>query len=360
MPEKLKDRFFSEQFIQDLGIAIHRVYPQFSRNRFYKLTADDYWEDKELKQKMRHTSICLAATLPPSYKEALSILSKVAPGFGDFDAMVFPDFVECYGQHDWDLSLPALEMMTRYSSSEFAIRPFIIQDQDRVMQLMYKWATDENPHVRRLASEGCRPRLPWAMALPEFKRDPSPILPVLETLKDDPSEYVRKSVANNLNDISKDHPYVVLDICERWHGHSKHTDWIIKRACRTLLKAGNKRAMRLFGFGNPNKVRVENLIFDQKRLNIGNDLNFNFDVDQRSKRSQRLRIEYSVSFKKANGTNSPKVFQIQEASFQPGKHTIHKKHSFKNLSTRKHYPGAHTLTIVINGEEKARGRIELL
>jgi 3-methyladenine DNA glycosylase AlkC len=99
------------------------------------------------------------------------------------------------------------------------------------MRYLYTRAEVQNHDVRRLASEGCRPRLPWAMALPQFRKDPSPALPILEKLKNDESDYVRKSVANNLNEISKDHPQLVLDICERWYGQTANTDWLVKHAC---------------------------------------------------------------------------------------------------------------------------------
>ena len=154
------------------------------------------------------------------------------------------------------------------------------------MSHMYNWAEDENFHLRRLASEGCRPRLPWAMSLPVFKKDPTPILKIMETLKDDPVEYVRMSVANNLNDISKDHPDVVLDICERWFGRSKNTDWIVKRACRTMLKAGNKRALLLFGFGDPDQLKVANLSFDRQTLAMGEELRFSFEIELKDETPQ--------------------------------------------------------------------------
>src|SRR5690606_550673 len=145
-------------------------------------------------------------TLPPDYIEAVGVLKKAAPYFTGLEAMIFPDFVETYGLDHWEASMDALELMTRYSSSEYAVRPFIAKDTERMMAQMLEWAHSDSEHVRRLASEGCRPRLPWAMGLTMLKKDPSPILPILETLKQDESLYVRRSVANNLNDISKDHP----------------------------------------------------------------------------------------------------------------------------------------------------------
>lgn len=360
MAERLKDRFFSEKFIVNLGKAILKVNPDFDQSAFIGLIYNEGWEDRELKQKMNHTSKSLAATLPKDYPEALRILCEVAPNFQGFDAMVFPDFVENYGLEDWDISLQALAKFTKLCSSEFAIRPFLAKDPERGMDQMLKWAKEKNPHLRRLASEGCRPRLPWAMALSTFKKDPGPIIPIMETLKDDPSEYVRMSVANNLNDISKDHPDLVLDTCEQWYGQSKNTDWIVKRACRTLLKAGNTRALLLFGFGDPGPVLIKGPDFDKQSLPIGDDLRFTFTMSLEQRESYRIRLEYRVYFTKANGKLAGKVFQIREAIFKPGSHTISRKHSFKDLSTRKHYPGEHQISIIVNGEEKVKGHFMLL
>jgi len=359
MPEKLKDLFFSDKFIMELGNATQDVYPDFDQTEFNHLIYGDDWESKELKQKMRHTTHCLEATLPKDYPIALNILTEVAPNFESFNAMVFPDYVECYGLDDWDTSLPALALFTKYSSSEFAIRPYLAKDPGKGMCYMNQWAKDENHHVRRLASEGCRPRLPWAMALSGFRKDPKPILPIMEALKDDPSEYVRKSVANNLNDISKDHPELVLDTCEQWYGQSYNTDWIVKRACRTLLKAGNKRALVLFGFGDPKHIVVQDLAFDRQTLTIGDDLRFTFEMRLETEEAHRIRLEYGVYFVKAKGKLSRKIFQIKEASFEPGRHTISRKHSFKDLSTRKHYPGQHQISIIVNGVEKVTRNFEL-
>ena len=359
MAERLKDLFFSEKFIADLGQAIKDVYPGFKQDEFNGLIFSDNWEGKELKQKMHHVTQALAATLPEDYPRALKILTEVAPGFEGFNAMIFPDFVEKRGLDDWDLSLPALAVFTRLCSSEFAIRPFLAKDPEKAMSYMYRWAEDEDFHLRRLSSEGCRPRLPWAMSLPGFKKDPTPLIPLLEILKDDPEEYVRKSVANNLNDISKDHPDLVLDICERWHGLSANTNWIIKRACRTLLKQGNTRALILFGFSDPGQIAVERLEFNRQMLAIGEELQFSFKVRLSGNDIRRVRLEYAVDYIKARGKISRKIFQIREADFGAGHYAISKKHSFKDLSTRKHYPGRHQFTIIINGGEKATGAVKL-
>lgn len=360
MPERLKDIFFANAFIEQLGQAIGQVYPEFDQKEFAHLVYDDAWTTRELKTKMRHLTRCLRAILPDDYPQALAILVKIAPSFNGFDSLVFPDFVECYGLDEWDLSMPALAVFTQQGSSEFAVRPFLRQDPQRALAYLSTWAESENHHLRRLASEGCRPRLPWAMALPAFKKDPNPILPILEKLKADESDYVRKSVANNLNDISKDHPELMLDICERWYGVTNQTDWIVKYACRGLLKAGNERALWLFGFTGPTGLSIANLTLDKTALSIGETLGFTFELRVEVAAPPQVRLEYKVYFVKASGKSSPKVFQIREGLFEPGSHLISRKHSFEDRTTRRHHPGTHRISIMVNGVEMAAASFDLV
>ena len=360
MPEKLKDLFFTDSFVAQLGDAIQRVLPNFDRAKRDHLVFDADWKTRELKERMRHVTECLHETLGREYPEALEILKEVAPSFSGFDTMVFPDYAERYGLDNWDLSLPALAFFTPLCSSEYAIRPFIAQDPARAMEHLYTWAEHDNHHVRRLASEGCRPRLPWGMALPAFKKDPSLILPVLEKLKDDPSGYVRKSVANNLNEISKDHPQLVLDTCERWYGQTANTDWIVKHACRTMLKAGNQRAMHLFGLGETENVSVLNLTLDRRALSIGEELPFTFELRVDTAEACRVRLEYAVQYARPEGKVSRKVFQIKEETFEPGTHLVSRKLSLADQSTRRHYPGQHRISIFVNGAEMASSDFDLV
>jgi len=354
MAERLKDIFFTETSLNNFGDTIKQYYPEFNKEKFLNLVFNDEWLSKELKERMRHTTLCLHETLPKNYKKALNILKKIAPFIKGFEVIVLPDYVEVYGMDDWDMSLPALGYFTQFASSEFAIRPFLDKDPEKAMAWMSKWAEDKNDKVRRFASEGCRPRLPWAMALPKFKKDPTIILPVLEKLKNDPSEFVRKSVANNLNDISKDHPQVVLEICESWAGQSEKTDWIIKHACRGLLKAGNKRALLLFGHGDPANITVEDLKLDKKTVNIGENLYYSFQLIITGDKTSKVRLEYGIDFIKATGKKSRKLFKITENDYKPGKYLFSKRHSFIDMSTRKHHEGEHQIIIIVNGEEKAK------
>ncbi len=359
MPEKLKDLFFTSESLNIFADSIKKQYSIFDKPKFLNLIYNHTWESLELKEKMRHTSQCLHEVLPDNYIDALVVLVKAAPEIKGFEAMTLPDYVEVYGMNDWEESLNALGHFTRYSSSEFAIRPFLIQEPELVMQYMKKWAKSKHENVRRFASEGCRPRLPWAMALPEFKKDPTFVFEVLELLKNDDSEFVRKSVANNLNDISKDNPNLVLEITTAWIGKSKNTDWIVKHGMRTLLKNGNTQAMRLFGFGNPENLKIKNLKTDKTSYKIGESMSFSFILKNEETEECKVRLEYGLDFMKANGKQSRKIFQIVEKVYQSGENEVKRKHSFKNLSTRKHYPGEHQISIIVNGQVKASSTFQL-
>jgi 3-methyladenine DNA glycosylase AlkC len=360
MPELLKN-YYNEDLVSRIADAIQKEVPSFETSRFLEFVFDDQWERRELKQRMRHITISLHRFLPSAYLETLAILIKVAPKFRGFIAMVFPDFVEVYGLNHLDESLIALEIFTQYSSSEFAIRPFILKNKEQTMKQMVRWSLHESEHVRRLASEGCRPRLPWAVALPDFKKDPSLILPILENLKTDPSEYVRRSVANNLNDIGKDHPDVLLRIVREWKGLNPQTDWIVRHASRSLLKKGNQEALSNFDFKAVEDVEIRNLVIDKGCLRIGDDCYFSFEMAVGVNKDQNLRLEYGVYYVKANGKASRKIFQITERLFSAGKvYPFRKKISFKDLTTRKHYPGRHSLALVVNGVEMSEVQFELI
>lgn len=349
MPDQLKN-IYNRTYIDRLAEYIKKNYPAFDHKLFIQNIFDDAWSELELKPRLRHITLTLQRYLPENYQRALTILKKTAPHFNGFHAMFFPDYVEVAGLDDPETSVPALEYFTQFSSSEFAIRPFIIRYGDRIMRTMETWTHHESHHVRRLASEGCRPRLPWAMALPEFKKNPIPILPILEQLKADPSEYVRRSVANNLNDIAKDHPALVLEVTKKWYGKKPQTDWIVRHACRTLLKRGDETTLKFFGFDSTNGVSLSFFQWKPKSLRIGEYGIFSFQL--LTKKTVKLRVEYTISFMKSSGKHTKKVFMIAEREFSGNSvMTFRKKHSFRDLTTRKHYPGMHTITILVNGQK---------
>lgn len=358
MADSLAGRF-SEPFLNNFAAIVKQAYASFNRDRFMQLVFDEQWPEKQLKQRIRHISTSLGQTLPSNYADAITVLSDISSQCSGFEYLFFPDFVEVYGLQHWEVSMQALARFTSSSSSEFAVRPFIVQDPARMMQQMLNWASHPNHHIRRLASEGCRPKLPWAAPLHMFIEDPAPILPILHQLKTDESEYVRKSVANNLNDIAKNQPHLVTQLAREWLGHDSRTDWIVKHGCRTLLRKADPEILALFGLNTAPDVTITQLQLASKQLAIGDTLDFSFSVRSNSASPQLLRVEYAIDFVKANGKASRKLFKITENTFDQSDRAFHRTHSFKDLTTRKHYPGVHRLTIVINGVDQISEAFEV-
>ena len=357
MPELMKDRYYNYNTIHKLAEYIKSVYPAFPAADFIAGIMDETWDSLELKARMRRITINLGKHLPSDYEHALGILDKAitnySVGFVDSGLLYFPDFVEVYGQDErhWDLSMAALERYTRYSTAEFAVRPFIIKHEVRMMAQMAAWAEHDNEHVRRLASEGCRPALPWGQALTSFKKDPSPVLKILERLKADPSLYVRKSVANNLNDISKTHADLIVKLAQDWYGDNEYTNWIVKHGCRTLLKKGNRDVLDIFGFADTDCVNVKNFALETVSVSVGESITFSFLVE--AIKETKIRIEYAIDYVKANGKCSRKIFKISEPLLRKNeKKSYCKAHSLADTSSRKHYPGTHSITLIVNGVER--------
>ena len=351
MAEPLK-LLYSPAFIKMLAADVAAVSPGFDGNGFVRAVLGRGWRYLELKQRVRRIATTLAETVPGSYRAQLAVLARIAGNYRGFTGTLFPDFVEVYGLDDFDASMHALAQFTPYSSSEFAVRPFIVRDESRTLAVMRAWADDDNEHVRRLASEGCRPRLPWGIALQRFKVDPTPILPILERLRADPSDYVRRSVANNLNDICKDHPDLIIELATRWLGVSDATDQLVKHACRTLLKRGDQRVLRLFGQHDDVPVTVK-LTLPAKTVVIGQRLAFVCVV--RADADTSARIEYVIDFVTKTGGVSRKVFKIGDRQLSAGVPLrLERKHRFTDFTTRKHYAGTHRIGIVVNGVQRAR------
>jgi 3-methyladenine DNA glycosylase AlkC len=274
--------------------------------------------------------------------------------------MFFPDYIETYGINHFDISVKTIEQLTQFTSCEFAVRPFILQYGDKMIKQMLQWSQHKSHHVRRLASEGSRPRLPWAIALPELKKNPLPLLPILENLKQDNSEYVRRSVANNLNDIAKDNPAIVIQIAKKWKGISKETDAIIKHGCRTLLKKGHPEILKYYKLNDKADIGISGFKIKNNKVKIGDYLNFSFSLQNMEHIKQNLRLEYAIYYLLQNGAHYKKVFKISERQLKPGeKLSVEKRHSFKIITTRKYYPGLHKLSVIVNGQELKTGKFEL-
>lgn len=358
MAEQLK-LMYNEAFISRLANRLSEVDSSIDPKAFSKAVMDQEWENLELKARTIHIAETFQKFLPYSYPEQIKLLMQVAPDFTGYAGTIFPTFVELYGLEDSATSMAALENFTQYSTGEFAIRPFLNRSPDLIEQL-YEWSKSDNFHVRRLASEGCRPLLPWGMKLQQYVKDPSPILPILKTLRNDSEDYVYRSVANNLNDISKNQPEVVLDLCETWINESKTTKWVCKHALRTLLKKGNQRAMQLFGFGSIEELSIIHFELANEKIKIGAQSLLNIMVKNNGA-SAKFRLEYAIGYLKKNGSHSEKVFQLRETELgENGQLEFDKKLDFKDLSTRKHYSGKHYICLKVNGIEVERLAFELV
>lgn len=351
---------FSPVRFRQIAALIAGSHPGFDSRRFTRLATKGL-ESLSLLQRMRHGTHALRATLPRDFRAAVEILKKLAPHLqGDFAGMMLPDYVAAHGGDDFATSMDALRFLTRFSSGEFAIREFLRRDLRRTLAVMKGWSCDPDENVRRLASEGSRPRLPWSFRLEALVADPSPALPILENLRSDPSLYVRKSVANHLNDISKDHPEWMLGCLASWDLSHPHTQWIAKRASRSLIKAGHKPTLRLFNFTGKPAVRISGFRLAPAHLTLGQRLTFSFALVSTSPKSQQLAVDYRIHYTKASGATAPKVFKLREVWLAPRQRiTLSKRQVFRNFTTRKHYPGRHQLELLVNGAVLARGSFQL-
>lgn len=360
MADALKE-MFNKKFYEQLAFELHEVAPDFNPGKFVKEVTKNM-EYFSLNERLRNTSIVLKNFLPTEYKKSINLLAEVIPTFqGTYTSLVFPDFVGLYGQNDFDLSMEALHYFTRFGSSEFAIREFLKHDFNKTIQVMNHWAEDQNHHVRRLASEGSRPRLPWSFKLDEVIKNPSMTQSILEKLKADSELYVRKSVANHLNDISKDNTDFMISLINRWDKSNTHTAWIIKHASRTLIKKGNVQSLALFDFEKNVKLNIENFKLHKSKLKIGESLQFDFKIVSEKTKSQKLVIDFKIYYCKKNGELLPKVFKLKELELGPKQTAlISKIHRFQDFTTRKHYQGKHIIEIMINGKPYSKKEFMLV
>ncbi|UVM48035.1 DNA alkylation repair protein [Pseudomonas sp. B21-015] len=356
----LKEIFNAER-LAHIATEMTAVYPEFDAKAFLKLAKTGLTE-LSVMQRMARVSECLHAVLPLGYEESLDVLRALAPRLNSaFVSMFLPHYVATYGAHTFDLSMNALKYFTAFGSSEFAIRHFLRSDIERSLALMHDWSLDENEHVRRLASEGSRPRLPWSFRLEPVQADPTLAAAILDNLKADDSLYVRKSVANHLNDITKDHPEWVLALIEGWSLENKHTAWIARHALRSLIKQGNKRALAIIGAGGTPEVEIIDVKVEPAVIRLGEKITLSFRVKSTVPDSQRLVIDYAIDYVKANGSTSAKVFKLKALTLSDNaSEAISRSQHIKELTTRRHYAGQHAVHILVNGERLASTHFRII
>lgn len=356
--EPFKNRINSDVTAQ-IAEAILRNYPDFDRWAFLKNIQREL-ASLELKARVHFVAEKLNQFLPKEMEKTIPFLVGAIKqndadkiGLSGFALWPLTHYISLYGLGHFELSLNALKEMTKHFTSEFAVRPFIIKDQKGVLKYFKIWVNDENEHVRRWISEGPRPLLPWAIKLNDFVESPEITWRLLEKLKNDPSAYVRKSVANHINDHSKNHPEFVIEKLSEWKNSkkiTKETDWIIKHATRTLIKKGHKKAFKLHGIFDT-KIKVINQKILTPKLKLGGSLVVFVEIKNETNKSANLILDHEIHFLKANGRHTIKIFKGKKIILAPKeKKGLEFSIPLKLVTTRVYYPGKHFWNIKINGE----------
>jgi 3-methyladenine DNA glycosylase AlkC len=368
MAEPLKNSF-GPDVARRIGAMIAAVYPDFRESAFVADALDGF-DDRELTQRARLIAAALAKHLPADFEHAAAILiaSLDAPtegeeltGMASFLYLPHVFYAADHGLDHFDAAMRLQYELTQRFTAEFSIRAFIQRHPERTLAVLRQWAVDPSPHVRRLVSEGTRPRLPWASRLPEFQRDPTPVLALLELLKDDPALYVRRSVANNLNDIGKDHPDRLVETCARWWPDATpEREWLIRHALRSAVKRGDPGALKLLGVGDATGLNVGNGDISPPRVAVGDTVTIRVGVTNTTTEPRRVVLDLRVHFVKARGGATPKVFKGAAFDLAPTEtREVQKRISLKQHTTRTHYPGRHLVEAVVNGTPTSIGAFEL-
>ncbi len=346
---------FNPQTIYFIATQIHAVYSEFDMANFIRNTLENF---HTLTFSQRNLAIYqqLDHYLPDDFPTSISILvqalgepaTKELEGYNGFYVMPFTHYVAQHGVEHFELSMNALLEMTMRFTSEWAIRPFLVHHETKTLAFLHSIASHPNPHARRLASEGSRPRLPWGLRLHQYIQNPTAVFTLLECLKNEPTRLVQRSIANSLNDISKDHPDQVVKFLTRWKDENvRDVAWIISHATRSLVKTGHQGTLTLLGYSTEISLDIE-VFLPKKSIILGEILEFTFTIH--SHKEQSLIIDYIIGFQKANGTIAPKVFKLTTKKLKIGESiTLTKHHPIKHATTRMHYTGQHTLQLQING-----------
>lgn len=369
MAEPLNNHFGDDipRIIADMILS---VAPAFPADEFVRSVLDGY-ADLALMDRGRKIARALHRHLPEDYDEAIEILlaslaQAPAPrqdgsGMAAFLFLPHTMFVGEFGLPHFETSMRAQFRLTQVFTAEFSIRPFLMQHPEATLDRLRVWATDPNRHVRRLVSEGSRPRLPWAPRLPAFQADPRPVLELLDILKDDPELYVRRSVANNLNDIGKDHPTLLAETAARWMGNApERRRWVIRHGLRSAVKHGDAQALAVLGFSDAATVAVEDVAMTPSHVPLGAAVTLEFLMINTGDHPQRVLVDWRVHFVKSNGKTSPKVFKGKILALAPQETLpLRKTISLAEMTTRRHYAGTHRVDVLVNGRPLSLGTFEV-
>lgn len=354
--------FFSAALVRRLAAEVRRVHPTFPTRRFVTMASDGL-EDLELLDRAKHIADALAEHLPDSYADAVDILLRslgpehatdelVGVGMAPFFYLPHVLFVADRGLDHFELSMKAQYELTKRFSAESSIRPYIAKYPEETLRVLRRWTRDENAHVRRLVSEGTRLRLPWTARVAWLDANPGRVLDLLELLKDDPTTLVRRSVANNLNDLGKVHPDLLIRTCAAWlEGASAERRSLVEHALRSAVKRGQAEALGLLGFGEKACVAIEDVRFTPRRVAIGERVAIRFVLRSTSRSVQSLLVDLGVHFVKANGRVTRKVFKLNRVTLAPrARMEIRTSVSLAVHTTRKPRPGRHEVEVIVNGK----------
>ena len=366
MAEQLKT-FFSPALVRRLAAELKEAYPALDQRAFIK-EATTGLDELELLDRGKHIANALARWLPAEYPAAIDVLLRslgpehatdelVGVGMAPFFYLPHTIFVAQHGLEHFDVSMRAQYELTKRFSAEGSIRPFIARDPERTLATLRRWTRDPDAHVRRLVSEGTRLRLPWAMRVSWLDANPERVLELLELLKDDPTTLVRRSVANNLNDLGKVHPALLAKTAEVWLTNaSDERKALVEHALRSAVKRGEPRALRLLGYGRKPAVSIENVRFAPRRVPIGGRMTMSFTLRSTARVTQELLVDVAVHFVKARAKTSRKVFKVKRVALPPrGAVELRTSVSLAVHTTRKPNPGKHAVDVVVNGESFRAG-----
>ena len=349
-PDRALKHIFDLACFERTADALRHAAPACDADAFLS-QARDGLEPLSLMQRMRHMADCLHGVLPAGDTEALDVLRAMGPRMTPaFATLALCDYIARYRLHAFDASMQTLRDLTALGTAEYGVRPFLRADPDRALAHMMRWAGDPDPHVRRLASEGSRPRLPWSFHLETLATDPDRVGPLLDALKQDDSLYVRKSVANHLNDITKRHPEWVLARLARWPLDDARCAWIARHALRTLIKRGDARALALIGVARDAAVRLVAFDVAPATLRLGERVNVTATLESTGTHAQKLEVDYAIEYVKRDGTRRLKVFKLRAFTLAPGARVmLARTQVVRDFTTRRHYAGRHPVHLIVNG-----------
>jgi 3-methyladenine DNA glycosylase AlkC len=364
----LKDQF-GPSAPRAIAQMIRAVYAEFPHDEFLRDALAGFGP-LSLTGRGFHIAAALRKHLPADYPQAIDVLlasvsqpheHRASGGMAAFLYMPHLFFVAQHGLDHFEDSMRAQHALTQRFTAEYSIRAFLEKHPEVTLARLREWTRDASPHVRRLVSEGTRPRLPWAPRLRAFQKDPRPVLELLELLKDDPELYVRRSVANNLNDIGKDHPALLTTVAKRWlRGATAERRWIVNHALRSAVKRADLDALGALGYGSKAEVALRDKSVVPLRVKIGGSVTLSFTLVNKQTKPQRVMVDLVVHFVKARGTGA-KTFKMKALTLAPGARVaVTKKIGLRQLTTRRHYPGVHKVEALLNGRRVALGGFTLL